>query len=130
MMVQEPGMTSEQRTLAGRIDAVGWGVFFLWIGIALFADAGWGIALIGVGAILVGAQAWRAIAGVRVERFAVTIGVLFVIAGLWNLLGLRIDIVPLMFIAAGIAILASTWRTRHGHAGGAGLPPPAHPRAP
>ena len=130
MMVQGPEMTSEQRALAGRIDAAGWGVFFLWIGLALLTKMGWGIGLVGVGAIILGAQAWRGVAGAMVERFSVTIGALFVIAGFWNLLGLRIDVVPLLFIAAGIAILASAWRNRHGHERGPGLSPPAHPRAP
>ncbi len=130
MMVQGPELSSEQRALAGRIDAAGWGIFFLWVGIALLAELGWGIGLIGVGAIMLGAQAWRGLAAVQVERFSVTIGVLFVIAGFWNLLGLRIDVVPLLFIAAGVAILLSAWRSRRGHEGGAGMHPPAHPRTP
>lgn len=130
MMVHGPEMSSGERALAGRIDAAGWGIFFLWVGIASLAKLGWGIGLVGVGALVMGAQAWRALAGVKVERFSVTVGVLFVIAGFWSLLGLRFELVPLLFIAAGIAILASAWRGHRGREGGAALPPSAHPRAP
>lgn len=127
-MVHEPLMTSEERALGARIDAAAWGVFFVWVGLALLANLGWGVGLIGAGAIMLGAQAWRSVAGVRVDRFAAIVGVLFAVVGIGNLLGLRVEVVPLLFIAAGVGILASTWRRAHGHHGG--LNPPAHPPAP
>jgi hypothetical protein len=115
MTVHESEMTSDKRALAGRIDAAGWGVFFLWVGLAWLAGVGWGIGLIGVGVITLAAQAWRNHSGVKVDRFGATLGVLFAIVGIWNLFALRVDVVPLLFIAAGVGILASTWRSRRGH---------------
>jgi hypothetical protein len=35
-----------------QLDAAGWGLFFIWIGIAVLANLGWGIGLIGVGLII------------------------------------------------------------------------------
>lgn len=37
-----------------KVEAVGWGLFFIWIGIAILADVGWGIGLIGIGVLILG----------------------------------------------------------------------------
>lgn len=42
-----------------KLDAVGWGLFFVWIGVALLLEVGWGIGLLGVGIITLGGQAGR-----------------------------------------------------------------------
>jgi len=47
------------RKLRRRIDAIGWGVFFIWIGVALLADLGWGAGFIGIGVIILGGFAAR-----------------------------------------------------------------------
>lgn len=39
------------------IDAIGWGVFFIWVGVAILADLGWGIGLVGVGLIILASYA-------------------------------------------------------------------------
>ena len=44
--------STRRKKLRRSIDAVGCGVFFIWAGIALWADLGWGIGLIGVGLII------------------------------------------------------------------------------
>jgi len=49
-----------QKSMCRKIDTIGWGVFFIWIGIAILADLGWGIGLIGVGLIILGGFAARA----------------------------------------------------------------------
>lgn len=45
---------TQKKTLGRKIDAIGWGLFFLWMGIAILADVGWGIGLIGIGLIILG----------------------------------------------------------------------------
>ncbi len=42
-----------------RLDAIGWGAFFVWTGIAVLADVGWGIGMIGVGLIILGSLGAR-----------------------------------------------------------------------
>jgi hypothetical protein len=48
----------------------------------------------------------------RVDRFWLVVGMLFVVGGIWNLFNVRIDLLPIVFIAAGIALLASTLSRR------------------
>ncbi|MFC1694280.1 hypothetical protein ACFL1R_12320 [Candidatus Latescibacterota bacterium] len=43
--------------LARKLDAAGWGLFFIWIGIALLSNVGWGIGLLGMGIITLVAPA-------------------------------------------------------------------------
>jgi hypothetical protein len=46
--------TTQKKKMDRKLDAVGWGLFFIWIGIAILADVGWGVGLIGVGTIILG----------------------------------------------------------------------------
>ena len=41
------------------------------------------------------------------EAFEVVCGVLFVLGGIWELLSVRIGLVPVVCIAAGVALLLS-----------------------
>jgi hypothetical protein len=122
-------MTADERALDRKIDSTAWGVFLLWIGIAVAAHVGWGVGLIGAAAITLGAQALRKRLGVRVERFSLTLGAVFAIIGVWNLFTPRVDLVPLLFILAGIALLASTWRMPRAPGRRTSLGAASHPRA-
>ena len=108
---------NEQRTvtkaeLTQKIDTAGWGLFFVWMGIALLADVGWGIGLLGVGIITLGGQAARRYFGITLDGFWVVAGVLFLAGGLWELAGIQFSMVPLLLIVAGMAVLASAFRHR------------------
>jgi hypothetical protein len=103
-------------------------VFLLWIGIALLADVGCGVGLVGAGAITLAAQGWRRRLRLKVDRFALLVGILFAVVGVWNLFDVRVDLVPLLFIAAGVALLVSTWRRPRGTGGAGSVAVPAHPR--
>jgi hypothetical protein len=46
--------TAQSKKLDRRLDALGWGLFFIWIGVAFLADVGWGVGLVGVGLIILG----------------------------------------------------------------------------
>ncbi len=60
---QEP-MAARESNLAGLLDAVGWGLFFIWVGVAFLADLGWGLGFIGVGVIILATSvAGRYLAG-------------------------------------------------------------------
>ncbi len=120
--------SADERALIRKIDAVGWGLVLVWVGLALLAHLGWGAGLIGVGLITLGEQAWRKTLHVQVDRFGLVLGTLLGITGLWNLVELPFDLVPILFIAAGLGLLASTWRPRHGTGGRTGIGAPPHPR--
>lgn len=96
--------------VAHKLDAAAWGVFFVWVGIALIADIGWGLALLGVGVITLGAQLARRSFGLAIEGFWVLVGLLFLLGGVWELLEIRYSLVPIVAIVAGVALLLNAMR--------------------
>jgi hypothetical protein len=61
--------TITKADLERKLDAAGWGVFFVWMGIALLADVGWGVGLLGVGIIARGGQLARRYFGIGLDGF-------------------------------------------------------------
>lgn len=104
--------TIKKAELAQKLDAAGWGLFFVWVGIALLADVGWGIGLLGVGVITLGEQMARRYFGLELEGFWIVVGVLFLAGGIWELAEIQFSMVPLVLIVAGLAVLASAFRQR------------------
>lgn len=101
-----------KRELARKLDAASWGLFFIWIGIAVLASVGWGAALVGVGVITLGGQFARRYSGLSAERFWLIVGVLFFFAGLWKALGRTTipgGLVPIVCILAGATLLFSAF---------------------
>jgi hypothetical protein len=96
--------------LTRKLDAGAWGLFFIWTGIALLAGIDWGFGLLGVGIITLGGQLARKYFGLTFEGFRVVVGVLFFAGGVWELLSVRIGLVPIVLIIAGAALLASAVR--------------------
>ncbi len=109
-----------------------WGLLLIWVGAALLLRWSWGVGLAGAGAILLAAQAYRRATRLEVDGFGLIVGLVLLICGAWNLLDVAIGLVPLLCIAAGIALLVSTWTARRVHGAGGGstdLHAPSHPRA-
>lgn len=100
-------MAVDRRALDKKLEAAGWGLFFIWIGIALFAHVGWGTGLLGVGIITLGAQMARKYFALRWEGFWVAVGFLFVVGGICKLFNVHLGLVPILCIVAGIALLLS-----------------------
>ena len=113
-MAADENTMENTRALLKKLDAVGWGVFFIWIGLAFLAHVGWGIGLLGVGAIALGAQAARKYFGLPVERFGLVIGIVFVLWGALKLLNIQLGeasipggLLPIVLIVVGIALVVS-----------------------
>lgn len=101
-------MEDHERT--SKFEAIGWALFFIWIGIAWLVDVGMGIGLLGVAAITLGVQALRYVFNVRVEGFWVMVGFGFAIAGFWQWLDIRLPLAPFIFIAVGVALfIGKVW---------------------
>ena len=92
------------------LEAVGWALFFIWIGIAILADFGFAIGLFGVGIITLGSQTARKYFNFKVEGFWVIAGLLFVLGGIWELLKIEFDLLTILIIVAGLVILISVIR--------------------
>jgi len=99
--------TVNRRALNRKLEATGWGLFFIWMGIALFGNIGWGAGLLGVGIITLGAQAARKYFDLKLEGFWLAVGFLFVVGGICKLFNVHLGLVPILCIVAGIALLVS-----------------------
>jgi hypothetical protein len=107
-MASHPVLTTQGgHTTAHKLDVFAWSFFFIWIGIALLSSLGWGIGLLGVGIIILGKQATRKYMALGFETFGVVCGLLLVLGGVWELLSVRVSLVPVVCIAAGVALLLS-----------------------
>ena len=112
MAEREQGANS--RAFINKLEAVGWGVFFIWVGVAFLADVGWGTGLLGVGAIFLAAQAARNFFGYPIESFGLITGFVLVLWGAWEILGAKLGeapipggLLPILLIAAGFALVIS-----------------------
>ena len=107
-MATHPIISTEGgHTNAHKLDVFAWSFFFIWVGIALLSNLGGGIGLLGVGIIILGKQVTRKYMALGLETFGVVCGVLFVLGGVWELLSVRISLVPVVCIAGGVALLLS-----------------------
>ena len=107
-----------RRVLARNLDTAGWGLLFIWVGIALLANVGWGVGLLGVGIIGLGAQAARTYFSLPIEGTGLVVPILFVVAGVWELLKTNLGqapipggLIPIFSIVVGVVLVLSTlWR--------------------
>ena len=106
----QPVPATNTMVVIRKLDAAVWGLFFLWVGVALLADVAWGLGLLGVGVITLGGQLGRKYFGLDVESFWVVVGLLFVLGGVWELFGVQFSLVPIVLIVAGVALLLSAVR--------------------
>lgn len=109
---------TRSRGIAGRLDAIGWGAFFIWVGVALLADVGWGPALLGIGLITLGGQLARWLYGLPLEGFWLVVGSAFMLGGVWQLLDVTLPLLPVLLVLAGAAlVLTATLSRRRGGEG-------------
>jgi hypothetical protein len=112
------------------VSRVVWGLLLIWIGAALLLYWTWGVGLLGAGAILLAAQAYRRAVGLIVDRFGLVAGLVLVVCGVGNLVGVAIELVPLLCIVAGAGVLVSAWTAHRAHQrrrGGPDVHVPSHP---
>ena len=100
----------ESQRMAARLDAAGWGAFFLWVGTALTANLDWGIGLLGVGLITLGGQAARKRFDIPVEGFWLVVGLLFSLGGIWEIFNVEFEFGPVLLVIVGLGLLLSALR--------------------
>jgi hypothetical protein len=99
--------------LAHKLDVTGWALFFIWLGTAFLLNLSVGIGLLGIGVITLVMQGIRMQQKLKPEVFWVVIGILFVLAGFWELFRPDVPLIPIVLIIAGIALLLSMLRKKH-----------------
>jgi len=109
-----------RRILPKKVDTAGWGIFFIWIGIAWLAKVDWGVGLFGVGIIMLGGQAVRRYSGLPVEAPGLVVGIFLVVGGAWKLLQLNEatipgGLAPILCVAVGVVLLVFALLTRQKH---------------
>ena len=90
---------------AQKLPAAGWGMFFIWIGIALLLKLSSGIILLGIGIITLLVQVARKYLNLRLELFNVVIGLLFMIGGFWENYKPDLPLIPVFLIVVGTGLL-------------------------
>ena len=101
---------SGKNRIAGQLNVTGWGLFFIWVGVSLLMDLSWSVGLIGVSAIVLLGQAARRSFGQRLKPFWVVVGVLLFFGGIWELANIDVDLLPVMLILSGGALMLSLFR--------------------
>ena len=101
------------QTLNRNFEAIAWGALFIWWGITvLLPSLPEGISAIGSGLILVGANVARRQSGVPISRFSITLGILAIVWGALELMGVllnlpfEIPVFAILLILLGVIILA------------------------
>jgi hypothetical protein len=101
-------LNTPHRTLDDRFQAAGEGLLFLLIAaVALPSGTSAYAAVVIVGALLLGLNAARMAAGIRVRWFSITVGAWAVIGGVGAMAGLKIDAFALFFLLLGLVSLGS-----------------------
>ena len=100
----------EKKRISHRLNSAGWGLFLMWVGISLLMDLSWGIGIVGVSVIIFLGQAARRSFGLKLQRFWVVVGFLFLLGGIWELTHLDVDLMPIVLILAGGALMLSLFR--------------------
>jgi hypothetical protein len=95
------------KEVASRLEAVGWGLFFAWLGVAFLTGLGFGVGLLGVAIITLGMQLARLAFKLKIEGFWVVAGLVFLVGSIWELLNIGIDFVAILLVVAGIVLLLS-----------------------
>lgn len=116
-----PDEAAQKRAFDQRLDGIGWGLFFLMIGVLwllpedVLPENKWLLAAaVGVGVILLGQNAVRYLSGVKPRGGAVILGILVLAYGLSGFYGMDFPFFPVLFILIGAAVIVfpkgGSWR--------------------
>ncbi len=104
------GEETKRHEVAQTISAVGWGAFFVWIGVVMMTEVPPGWALVVIGVMTLAGQVARIAFGLAQEGFWLIVGALFLVGGIWQLFDVQLQLVPALLIGCGLAvILTRVW---------------------
>lgn len=101
------------KTMDRNFEAIAWGALLIWWGITeLIPSLPEGTGAIGIGLILIGVNIARSISAIPVSRFSVTLGILALVWGGLQLLGVllslpfELPVFAIVLIVLGVLVLA------------------------
>ncbi len=106
------------RTLNRNLEAIAWGVFFLWWGIAELKIMPHGVGNIGIGLVLLGLNAARALNAIPTSGLSITLGILMFVYGGLELartvfqLSFTLPTFAILLIVLGMVVLARAYVRR------------------
>lgn len=113
--------TTEQRRSrrAVSLDAIGWALFFIWLGIVLLMKKSLpdGVGSIGIGIIVLGGALARLVLGVTISNFWLIIGAIFLAAGIGELFAIDLPLLPIALIMCGVLLLFHQRSRKRGRSG-------------
>jgi len=95
-------------SLNRRLESVSWAVFLIMIGCLWLVPKGtvhgstW---LFGAGAIMIGLNVVRLAVGIKPSGFTLVIGALAIAAGVCDVAGVKLRVIPILLILAGVGII-------------------------
>jgi hypothetical protein len=95
-----------------RLGTVGWGLFFLWIGLALILGFQLHISLIGIGVIILGMQLVRKYFKFKFETFWLVVGICLIFFSLVKIPQINIPVIPILLIVFGILFFISAFKKK------------------
>lgn len=100
----------DDESFARKLDGASWGLFMIWIGVAILLDVGWGWGLIGVAAIILGGAAIRWFKALPVQGFWVAVGLMLLACAIWEFFAVSWPLIPVLIIGFGVAVLLGAFR--------------------
>lgn len=95
-----------------KLDAIGWGLFFIWIGVALFLQFQLQTSLVGIGVIILCMQIVRKYFKFKFEPFYLIVGICLVIFNLVKISHINIPIIPIALIIIGGFFIFSSFKKK------------------
>ena len=92
------------------LDAAGWGLLLVWLGITTLFSLGWPVFLIGLGLVVLVIQGVRSMFSLETETFWLILGGVFVVAGIVESFGTGFPLVPAALILFGLAALYGVYK--------------------
>ncbi|WP_375306548.1 hypothetical protein WI560_01055 [Bradyrhizobium sp. A11] len=106
MSITQPDMTQfPSPNSARQIDSAAWAVFFIWVGVVMLAGVPWAWFLVVSSFVVLGAQVLRWMSDLKIEAFGISVGLILLAAGVWELLSLQWPLMPIVMILLGVYLL-------------------------
>lgn len=105
MAEEDSGRESRDYGVGKTLDAAGWGLFFIWIGLVFGLEIRSSVALLGIGIITLGMQLVRKSRGLTFEGFWCLVGAAFLLSGVWQEFNVEAPLFAILLVVVGVAVL-------------------------